>query len=70
MRFEDKTAVITGGSSGMGNAVARLLTREGSTVYVLDRKETEDASYLSCDVSSYAHVRRAIAQVLQKEGRV
>jgi NAD(P)-dependent dehydrogenase (short-subunit alcohol dehydrogenase family) len=70
MRFENKIAVITGGSSGMGNAVARLLAREGSTVYVLDRKETEDASYLSCDVSSYAHVQRAIAQVLQKEGRI
>ena len=70
MRFKNKITVITGGSSGMGNAVARLLTREGSAVYVLDRKETRDASYLSCDVGSYAQVQRAIARVLQKEGRI
>jgi len=70
MRFKNKITVITGGSSGMGNAVARLLAREGSTVYVLDKKETKDARHLSCDVGSYAQVQKAISQVLRQKGRI
>ncbi len=36
MRFEDKITVITGGASGIGRAIARELTKEGSRVIILD----------------------------------
>jgi NAD(P)-dependent dehydrogenase (short-subunit alcohol dehydrogenase family) len=36
-RFEDKSAVITGGSSGMALASARLLAHQGAHVYGMAR---------------------------------
>ena len=32
-RFEDKVAIITGGSSGMALAIAKLLAHQGPHVY-------------------------------------
>lgn len=39
-RLENKTALITGGASGIGAAVTRLLVTEGARVVVTDRDET------------------------------
>jgi NAD(P)-dependent dehydrogenase (short-subunit alcohol dehydrogenase family) len=38
-RFEDKTAVITGGASGIGEACALIFAREGANVVVSDVDE-------------------------------
>jgi len=43
MRFHGKVAIVTGGSSGMGNATVRLLAEEGARVYVLDLQPTRTA---------------------------
>ena len=48
--FKDKVALVVGGASGMGNAVLRLLTREGCRTHVLDVKQTPDGLFQSCDV--------------------
>lgn len=37
MRLEGKSAVVTGGGSGIGAAAARLFAREGASVMVADR---------------------------------
>jgi NAD(P)-dependent dehydrogenase (short-subunit alcohol dehydrogenase family) len=37
-RFEDKVAVITGGSSGMALATAKLLAHQGAHVYITGRR--------------------------------
>ena len=39
MRFINKVAIVTGGSSGMGREAAQMLAREGATVIVADRQE-------------------------------
>ena len=39
MRMKDKVALISGAASGMGAATARLLAREGATVFMADMKE-------------------------------
>ncbi|MBM3545802.1 MAG: SDR family oxidoreductase [Alphaproteobacteria bacterium] len=36
MRFEDRTAVVTGGGSGIGKAIAKELTAEGARVAIVD----------------------------------
>jgi NAD(P)-dependent dehydrogenase (short-subunit alcohol dehydrogenase family) len=40
-RFEDKTAVITGGGTGIGRATAELLAAEGAHVFITGRRQAE-----------------------------
>ncbi|WP_158839498.1 SDR family NAD(P)-dependent oxidoreductase [Saccharothrix deserti] len=52
-RFDDKTALITGGTSGMGLATARRLLAEGAQVVVTGRDKTRlDAAVEALDGGS------------------
>ena len=72
MQFENSTAVITGGSKGIGAACARLFYEAGANVAVLDI--VEDTSgivddrwmYISCDVSKSLDVSNAIQTIIKK----
>jgi 3-oxoacyl-[acyl-carrier protein] reductase len=76
MRLEGKTAVVTGGSTGMGAATARLFAREGASITILDVNDTEGqavaddikATYIHTDISDSAQVEAAFAQVLESSG--
>lgn len=59
-----KTAVVTGGSRGIGAAIVRLARRCGARVAVLDLEPADDADLsVRCDVSDEAGVRQAFEQV-------
>lgn len=66
-------AVVTGGGSGIGAAVARALATAGFSVAVLDLR-TDDVPgqflALECDVADDGSVRSAIAQVADRFGRL
>jgi NAD(P)-dependent dehydrogenase (short-subunit alcohol dehydrogenase family) len=40
-RLEGKTAVITGGNSGIGLATAQRFVQEGAFVFIVGRRQTE-----------------------------
>jgi NAD(P)-dependent dehydrogenase (short-subunit alcohol dehydrogenase family) len=68
----DKTALITGGGSGIGEAIARCFSAAGARIIVLDRdepngrrvvSELSDAQFIACDVADALAVNHAIAQI-------
>lgn len=73
--FQDKTIIITGGSSGIGAATVALFSDAGAKVFVLDKKKLANVTsqsiyYLKCDVSNADEVKSAINTILQKNSRI
>lgn len=69
--FDGLVAVVTGGASGIGAAIARRLHADGATIAVLDlNPEGAEFSAYRADVSSRASVDAAIAQVVADHGRI
>jgi 2-keto-3-deoxy-L-fuconate dehydrogenase len=78
-----KVAVVTGGGSGIGAAIATLFGRQGATVALIDRDASAAettagtirdaggrASALQCDVADTGSVAEAFARVDADHGRV
>jgi len=72
--FEGLTAVVTGGASGIGAAVATLLLSRGARVAILDRSFSEvgrgAALTVPCDVSDADSTDAAIATVAESYGGI
>lgn len=82
-RFNNKTAIVTGASSGIGQAIALRLASEGANVLCLDVAEVAvkdtvtqitqlggKASHLLCDVSNIDQVKAAISQCMAQYGQL
>lgn len=78
-RLDGKAAVVTGGGSGIGRAIALKFAASGATICILDiKKDAEnvrqeivqaggDASVHLCDVTSQADVKSKFADVFLRE---
>lgn len=79
-RLTDKVAIITGGTSGMGEATARRFVEEGATVVLTGRSENRGAEiaeelgergfYLRTDVSNPDDVEHMISWTADRFGRI
>lgn len=69
-----KIALVTGASSGIGQATAELLAKAGYKVYGTSRRGGEASArsfeMLSLDVTSDASVDAAVGRLMQQEGRI
>ena len=65
-----KTAVVTGGASGIGRAVAERLRNDGFRVAVLDLSPTDDGLGHVADVTDRAQVDSAISAVREEFGPI
>ena len=84
MEFLNKTALITGGASGIGFLTAKCLAQQGANVLLVDinevalvEKSTEinaenvgKAEYAVCDVREYEQVLAATNKAIEKFGRI
>src|SRR4051812_48493172 len=78
-RFDGKVALVTGGASGIGEAVVRRLAADGAAVVVMDLEpdaaerlasELPDASAFAGDVSDPEICDAAVAHAVASHGRL
>ena len=85
MKLENKVALITGGSNGIGYAVAKGFLKEGAKVIICgSRKETADAAVENLkkenqdyvvegiypDITNYDEVHECVNDLIKKYGKI
>jgi len=81
--LKKKTAIITGGGSGIGRAIALLFAKQGANVFILDyNKNTAaavaaeavkaggQATALACDVSNQQEVKEVVGKIAAGTGGI
>ena len=79
-KLEGKTALITGGTSGIGLATAKAFVNEGAYTFITGRREAELAAAvkeigrnvtgIQGDVSNLGDLDRLYSQIKQEKGAV
>jgi len=74
MSVEGKIAVVSGGASGIGATISRILADRGARVARLDIKPPEDGSFgemfVECDVTNEASWANAVAKIREQMGEI
>ncbi len=79
-RMTDKSVIVTGAASGLGEATARLMAAEGATVLLADIDDARGADvaahigaaaqYRHCDVTSEDDVAALVDQMIEQHGQL
>lgn len=72
MKFLNKVAIVTGGSTGIGKETISKLNEEKAKVYNLDIEETNssDSIFIKCDISDYEQVKNAVKKYMKQKERL
>jgi meso-butanediol dehydrogenase/(S,S)-butanediol dehydrogenase/diacetyl reductase len=69
-RFENKVALVTGGRSGIGQAIARRLGAEGAEVWTAQRGADPDFAHVVADLADPSTPSAVIDEVTRTTGRL
>lgn len=69
-RFAGKTALVTGGRSGIGQAIARRLAAEGARVFTAQRGQDAKFEGIEADFTDTASPEKVVAEVVARAGRL
>jgi len=80
-KLDNKVAVITGGGSGIGRAIATIFAQQGAKIYIIDVDEkgaeetvkviadaSGEATFKKCDISSKEQVDTVISEIITESG--
>lgn len=82
MRLKDKIAIVTGGSRGIGKAIAEKFLSEGAKVIITDiidegekfvseaKSKGLELSFYKCDVSDFKEVEKTIEEIYKTFGKI
>jgi NAD(P)-dependent dehydrogenase (short-subunit alcohol dehydrogenase family) len=80
MKISEARAVITGGASGLGNAVAKLIISSGGRATMLDVQDAQgqaaaaelgpSANFIKCDVTNEQEVNAAMSAARERMGAI
>lgn len=81
--YEGKTVVVTGGGSGIGQAIAERFARQGASLFILEKNESaakdtvariaetgKVAHSFTCDISRQNDVRKVVDDIARQTGRI
>lgn len=69
-RFREKVALVTGGRSGIGFAIAHRLRSEGARVFTAQRGDDQEFEAISVDFTVPARAGHLIDTVVERAGRL
>lgn len=69
-RFENQVALVTGGRSGIGRAIAVRLQEEGARVFTAQRGDDDSFECISADFSAPENATIVVDEVIRRAGKL
>ena len=68
--LKGKTAIVTGAGKGIGQVVSVGLAKAGAETIRLIEEAGGKAYYVKCDVTDEAQVNAAVAEIIERSGKI